>query len=143
MPAQVSLCSAPARSGIVCTPVPGRWPEQDWRWPRILRSGSISSSLITCLGLIPMKFVLLGDPAKCRSGFSDCGAAVTCRNCAGVSPSVYCLCSIIFAVCAVGRLVNHQVNRQKVRSDIFFPLEISCAQISCRASQLKWRISLE
>lgn len=120
MPAQVSLYSAPARSGIVCTPVPGTWPEQDWRWPRILHSASFSSSLITCLGLILMKFLLLGDPAMRRPDCSDCGAAVTHGNCTGVSPSMNYLCSIICAVCAAGRLVNHRLNKQKNRGSRFF-----------------------
>lgn len=128
MPAQVSLCSAPARSGIVCTPVPGTWPEQDWCWPRILRSGSFSSSLITCLGLIQLKFVLLGDPAMHRPGFSDCGATVTHRSCAGVLPSINYLCRIIFAVCAVGRLINHRVNKQKIRGNrVFFSADELCS----------------
>lgn len=143
MLAQVSLYSAPARSGIVCTPVPGTWPEQDWRWPRILRFGSFSSSLITCLGPVPMKFVLLGDPAMRRPGFSDCGATVTHRNCTGVSPSMNYLCSIIYAVCAARRLVSHRVNKQNNRGNRFFSLQIGCAQISCRALQLKGKISVE
>lgn len=37
-----------------------------------------------------------------------------------MSPSMNYLCSIIFAVCAVGRLVSHQVNKQKIRGDRFF-----------------------
>lgn len=33
--------------------------------------------MITCLGLIPIKSVLLGDPAMCRPGFNDRGAVST------------------------------------------------------------------
>lgn len=55
-----------------------------------------------------------------RRGFSDCGAAVTHRSCTGALPSVNYLCRIIFAVCAVGTLISHWVNKQKIGGNRFF-----------------------
>lgn len=143
MPAQVSLCWAPARSGIVCTPVPGTWPEQDWCWPCILSSGSFSSSLITCLGLIPMKFVLLGDPAMHRRGFSDCGAAVTHRSCTGCCPVWITFVGLFLQFVLLGHWLAIGLISKRLGAVDFFCLQMSCVQISCRASQWTWRISVE
>lgn len=98
MPDQVSLYTTPARSGIVCTPAAGIRPAQNWRWLCIVHSGSFSRSIITCLGPIPIKFVLLGDPEMHRPGFNDRGAAVPHGRCTGVSPSANDLCGIIYLV---------------------------------------------
>lgn len=75
-----------------------------------------------CLGPVPIKFVLLGDPAMRRPGFNDHGATAPHRRWTRVSPSMNYLCTIIYLVLCYlgGEVVNHRINTKIIREYSFW-----------------------